>query len=309
MCIRDRRGGESEARRGGGEAEVDASSRESEGQRAKGTRQPLMSILSRIAEIEESEQPTVVVTVVRSSGSTPREPGARMIVHPDRSIEGTIGGGRIEETAIAEAMQALQDRRPRFLDFALTQELGMCCGGSTSIFLEVIGRAPRLVIFGAGHVGTALSRIAAHAGFVVHVADEREELLTAMRLAEARVLHSELDDPALPFAEDTFVMVTTHDHALDQALVEKVLKKPHRWIGVIGSRRKAELTRQRLRHKGFSEEEIARVRSPVGVAIGAETPEEIAVSILAELIAERRGMKLTRDDGELRAEQESKRAR
>jgi xanthine dehydrogenase accessory factor len=268
-----------------------------------------MSILARIAEVEESGRPAAVVTVVRSSGSTPREPGARMIVHPDGSIEGTIGGGRIEQEATEEARRAIEDGRPRFLDYALTQELGMCCGGSTSIFVEVIGRAPRLLIFGAGHVGTALAHLAAAAGFVVHVADEREELLTPARLAPARALHSDLDDPALPFFADTFVMVTTHDHALDQKLVEKVLKEQHRWLGLIGSRRKAELTRQRLAHKGFEEAAIARVRSPVGVAIGAETPEEIAVSIVAELIAERRGMKLSREDGALRAEPEMKRAR
>src|SRR5262245_11479378 len=135
-----------------------------------------MSILSRIAELEESGRPAVMVTVVRASGSTPREPGARMIVFPDRSIEGTIGGGKIEEAAIEEAMAAFGDGRPRFLDFTLTAQLGMCCGGATSLFIEVIGRAPRLLIFGAGHVGGALSRMAVAAGFVVHVADEREEL-------------------------------------------------------------------------------------------------------------------------------------
>lgn len=269
----------------------------------------MKSLLARIAELEESGKPAVVVTVVRASGSTPREAGARMIVHPDRSIEGTIGGGRIEQEATEEAVRALADGRPRFYDYALTQELGMCCGGTISLFLEVINRAPRLLIFGAGHVGAALTRMAAQAGFVVHVADEREELLNTTRLAEARALHSELDDPALPFGPDTFVMVTTHDHALDQKLVERALKQPHCWLGLIGSRRKAELTRQRLAHKGFGEAEIAKVRSPVGVAIGAETPEEIAVSILGELIAERRGLKLMRVEGELRAEQETKRAR
>jgi xanthine dehydrogenase accessory factor len=249
------------------------------------------SVLARLAEIEERGDKAAVVTVVRVSGSTPREPGARMIVHPDRSIEGTIGGGKIEEEAIGEAMRALEDGRPRFLDFALTQELGMCCGGSVSIFVEVLGRRPRLIIFGAGHVGTALAKMAAHAGFVVHVADERDDLLRPERLAEARALHLDLDDPALPFAPSTYVMVTTHDHALDQRIVEKVLKKPHRWIGLIGSRRKAELTRQRLEHKGFDKDDVRRVRWPVGIAIGAETPEEIAVAILGELIADHRGAK------------------
>jgi xanthine dehydrogenase accessory factor len=255
------------------------------------------SILKRIAEIEESGQSAAIVTVVKSSGSTPREPGARMIVHPDRTIEGTVGGGRVEEKAIEAALEALGDERPRFLEYALTQELGMCCGGSTALFVEVIKRAPRLIIYGAGHVGTALAKMAAHAGFIVHIADEREELLNAERLPEARALHNDLEDAALPFSPSVYVMVTTHDHALDQKLVERVLKKPHHWLGLIGSKRKAELTRQRLEHKGFDGKAIRSVRSPVGLAIGAETPEEIAVSILGELIADRRGALAARGEG------------
>jgi xanthine dehydrogenase accessory factor len=248
------------------------------------------SIFARIAEIESSGGRAALVTVVRATGSTPREPGARMLVHPDGAIEGTIGGGRIEQAAIEEARAAIQDLRPRYVEHKLTQELGMCCGGSIALFVEPIVGAPRLIVFGAGHVATALVRMAAQAGFVVHVADEREELLNAVRLPEARALHPDLDDPALPWSEGTFVMVTTHDHALDQQLVEKALKKPFRWLGLIGSRRKAHLTQERLRAKGFGEDQIAKVRSPVGIAIGAETPEEIAVSILGEMIARRREM-------------------
>ena len=250
------------------------------------------SIFGRIAEIERSGGSAALVTVVRATGSTPREPGARMLVHADGSIEGTIGGGRIEQTAIEEAQGAIADQRPRFIEHKLTQELGMCCGGSIALFVEPIIAAPRLIVFGAGHVGTALVRMAAQAGFVVHVADERDELLQPARLPEARALHPDLDDPALPWSEAAFVMVTTHDHALDQRLVEKALQKPFRWLGLIGSARKALLTRERLHAKGFSEALIERVRSPAGLAIGAETPEEIAISILAEMIARRRGLAL-----------------
>ncbi len=253
------------------------------------------SIFRRVAEIEAGGARAAVVTVVRATGSTPREPGARMLVHPDGSIEGTIGGGRIEQTAIEEALGAIEDQRPRFIEHKLTQELGMCCGGSIALFIEPVIAAPRLIVFGAGHVGTALTRMAAQAGFVVHVADEREELLSEARLPEARAIHPDLDDPGLPWSDEVFVMVTTHDHALDQRLVEKALKRPFRWLGMIGSRRKAHLTRERLRAKGFDEALIARVRSPVGVAIGAETPEEIAVSILGELIARRRGIALSEE--------------
>lgn len=251
-----------------------------------------MSLFRRIAEIEASGGRAALVTVVRASGSTPREPGARMLVMPDGAIQGTIGGGRIEQTAIEEALGALEDGRPRFVEHNLTQELGMCCGGSIALFVEILAGAPPLILFGAGHVGTALTRMAAQAGFQVHVADEREDLLTPSRLPEARALYPDLFDPALPFSEAAFVMVTTHDHALDQRLVEKALTKPFRWLGLIGSRRKAHLTRERLRAKGFTEDDIAKLRSPVGIAIGAETPEEIAVSILSEIVARRRGVDL-----------------
>jgi xanthine dehydrogenase accessory factor len=251
-----------------------------------------VSLLRRIAELEAEGALAAVVTIVRVAGSTPREAGARMIVHADGRIEGTIGGGRIELEAIDAAKAAIASETSRFMDYALTQELGMCCGGQLSLFIEPIERAPRLVIFGAGHVGVALAKAASDAGFAVHVVDERPELLTKERFPAARGLYDDLEDPKIPFSDRTFVMVTTHDHALDQRLVERALKKPNRWLGLIGSRRKAELTKKRLDQKGFSEREIASVRCPVGLAIAAETPAEIAVSILGELIAVRRGATL-----------------
>jgi len=251
------------------------------------------TLLARLAEIEASGTPAALVTVVTASGSTPRGPGARMIVHPDGAIEGTVGGGQVEASAHAAALEVLADGRPRFVEHALTAELGMCCGGRVGLFVERIAGAPVLLLFGGGHVGAALTRMATQAGFVVHVADEREQMLTEARLAPARALYDDVTDPALPFGPDTYVMIATHDHGLDQRLAERALGRPHRWVGVIGSRRKAELTRKRLVAKGFTEEQVAALRAPVGLAIGAETAEEIAVSILGELIAVRRGAPLS----------------
>lgn len=248
------------------------------------------SVLARAAELEASGLPVALVTVVRATGSTPRAPGARMIVYADGRIEGTIGGGKVELEAIAAAQEAIATEEPRFVEVQLTQQLGMCCGGQVAMFIEPLVRPPTLLIFGAGHVGAALCRSAAAAGFRVHVADERGELLTRERLPAATALHDDLEDPALPYGERAFVMVTTHDHALDQRIVERSLARPSAWLGLIGSRRKAELTRQRLERKDFTAEQIAHLRCPVGLAIGAETPEEIAVSILGELIAVRRGV-------------------
>ena len=248
----------------------------------------MSSILSRIAELETTGTACAVVTVVRVSGSTPRSAGAKMIVHKDGGIEGTIGGGKIEHRVIAAATETIESGRTNYLEFSLTNELGMCCGGKMAVFIEPMQVAPKLIIFGAGHVSAALSRMATHAGFTVHVVDERTEWLTAERFPEARQLHDENDSTEIPAGEDCYVMITTHDHALDQSLLEKRLRQAFRWIGVIGSQRKASMTYERLRHKGFDEELIQKVRIPVGLAISAETPEEIAVSILGELIAVRR---------------------
>lgn len=246
-------------------------------------------IFSRLAELETSGARVALVTVVKTSGSTPRAMGSRMIVHENGAIEGTVGGGRLEHEAIAHAQRVILGGVSKLIEVQLTQELGMCCGGHVSMFIEAVSPAPHLLIFGAGHVGQALARAAAAAGFVVHVADERDELMTPERFPEGTARHLDLEDPSLPWGEGCFVMVTTHDHGLDQRLVERALRKPHRWLGLIGSRRKAELTRQRLEAKGFSLAEATALRCPVGLAIGAETPEEIAISIMAELVATRRG--------------------
>ena len=248
----------------------------------------MSSILRRIAELETEGTSCAVVTVVRVSGSTPRSAGAKMIVFKDGAIEGTIGGGKIEHRIISAAKETIETTRTNYLEFSLTNELGMCCGGKMAVFIEPMQVAPKLVIFGAGHVSAALSRMATHAGFIVHIADERTEWLTPERFPEARQLHDENDAIDIPSGDDCYIMITTHDHALDQALLEKRLRQPFRWIGVIGSQRKASMTYQRLRNKGFEERLVESVRIPVGLAISAETPEEIAVSILGELIAVRR---------------------
>ncbi len=249
-------------------------------------------IFSRLAELEAKGARVALVTVVKTSGSTPRAMGSRMVVHESGAIEGTVGGGRLEHEAIAHAQRVIRGGVSKLIEVQLTQELGMCCGGHVSMFIEAISASPILVIFGAGHVGQALARAATAAGFQVHVVDERDELMGPERFPEQTARHLDLEDPALPWGEGSFVMVTTHDHGLDQRIVERALKKPHRWLGLIGSRRKAELTRQRLVAKGFSEAETLSVRCPVGLAIGAETPEEIAISVLAELVATRRGAPL-----------------
>lgn len=231
----------------------------------------------------------VLCTVVRSGGSAPQKPGARMAVLRDGTL-GTIGGGAVEHRVIAEARELLAGEGTRLLSLHLTRDLGMCCGGTMEIFLERVAPPPALFVFGAGHVARPLAALALQVGFAVHVVDEREEWLTAERFPGAR-LH--LEDPAafarkLPEDPGAFFVVTTHDHALDVATLLPLTGRKRRYLGMIGSQRKALTARARLEHRGVPAESYEDLRSPMGLSIGARTPEEIAVSVVAELIAVRR---------------------
>lgn len=231
-----------------------------------------------------------LATVVGASGSTPQVPGAKVLLHTDGSIVGTVGGGRIEQVVLDTLREVLADGRPRKIRHRLLQDLGMCCGGEMELFYEVVeGRSP-LVVFGAGHVGLALVRIAEAAGFAATVVDPREELNSAERFPNATRLVAEPSEtiPRLGLHEGTFVVITTHDHAIDEDTLARCLPLPHRYLGMIGSRRKVVRVYQRLRHKGVTAS-FAGVAAPVGLDLGALTPEEIAVSIVAEMIAVRRG--------------------
>jgi xanthine dehydrogenase accessory factor len=249
-----------------------------------------MLILERIATLRREQRDAVLVTVTAARGSTPRKAGARMLVFADGSAEGTIGGGKVEHQVRGLCAEVLASREARAVSYDLGDDLGMSCGGSMSFFLEPILTDPPLIIFGCGHVGTALCRLAKTLGFSIVAVDDLVQNANPTRLPEAtRIVNTY--DPAgladLPFGPETFVVIVTREHRYDQQLLELCLAHETRYVGVIGSRRKAETQRQRLMEKGLADA-IARVHCPIGLDIGAETPEEIAVSIAAELIAVRR---------------------
>jgi len=237
----------------------------------------------------------VLATVVESRGFTPRKSGARMLIAAGGEIFGTIGGGAIEREVRLEAARLLGSGGSALLRRHLTQELGMCCGGEMSIHLERIEARPALVVFGAGHVAKPLAAIAAGCGFDVTVVDARPEWATPERFPTAAL---EVRDPeafarGLEPRGDEFVVVATHDHALDQRVVQLLLARPLRFIGMIGSVPKQRKFALRLQARGFDAAAIARLRSPLGLPIGGDTPEEIAVSVVAELIAVRHGARPT----------------
>lgn len=252
-----------------------------------------MSLYADIAKLSEEGRAFVVATVTASHGSTPQKPGSKLVVLENGELRGTVGGGAIEKQIVDAALALLADatQDTRTIETHLTHDLGMCCGGRMTVFLEKHAASAKLFVFGAGHVGKELAALAANAGFDVTVVDERRELLTAERFpaVRRRVEPPEHVAKSLAGGSDTYCCVATHDHPLDQACVEALLRTPLKYLGVIGSRRKAERFRQRLEAAGFTKDELARFESPMGVDIGALTPQEIAVSIVARLIAVRRG--------------------
>ena len=249
-----------------------------------------MTLFATMARLADARTPFVEAIVVDVAGSTPRLAGARMVITAE-AADGTVGGGAFEHQVIGAARTLLADdtRQTETVAYHLVHDLGMCCGGRMTAFLNKTTPAPALWIYGAGHVGTALASAALAAGFAVTVLDERADWADATRFPGAvTVLDVDLETHPLP-APDVFTVVMTHSHPLDEALVRELAAQQRRFIGVIGSRRKWALFEKRLLSRGLTPDQLAQVESPVGVAIDAQTPAEIAISVLARLIQVRRG--------------------
>lgn len=232
----------------------------------------------------------VLATVVETRGFTPRKGGSHMLIAADETA-GTVGGGAIEQEVLEQARTLLRRGGSAMVRRHLTQELGMCCGGEMTVFLEVIEAPVELVVFGAGYIAKPLAAIAAGCGFEVTVVDERAEWATEERFPTATLRIGSPEDYARAWESDgsQYAVVVTHDHALDQRLVQQLLARPLRFLGMIGSIPKQRKFALRLKARGFPPEAIARLHTPLGIDIGAATPEEIAVSVVAQLIAVRRG--------------------
>lgn len=214
-----------------------------------------------------------------------------MLVYLDGSIVGTVGGGEFEYRVIAQAQEAIGSAIPRRYAVHLSRDLGMCCGGAMEAYIEPLQTQDHLVIYGAGHVGTATARLAHSLGFTITVVDDRDDWLDAARFPQGTVLHEA--EPrtvleALPWGDGAYHLIVTHSHQLDQDLLETILPRPMAWLGMIGSRAKVARFFTRLEAAGTDPALFRKLSSPVGLDIGAETPEEIAISILAEVVRFRR---------------------
>lgn len=258
-------------------------------------------LLAQAARCMESDIPVALVTVVGAQGSTPQRPGARMLVFADGTVDGTIGGGCVEAEMARRARLAIESGSPALTTYDLTPEQageeGLVCGGRMEVFIEPLKAAPDLAILGAGHVARPLCSLSAGAGFKVSVLDDREKYATAERFPEAeRVVVSGFESAGatLGLTPRSFVVVVTRGHRGDAAAIASCLGLRPRFLGLLGSKAKMVHVFENLVQRGFSSEDLMRVETPVGVEIGAETPEEIAVSIVARLIAVRRGIGVDR---------------
>lgn len=234
--------------------------------------------------------------MIARSGSAPQVVGARLLLREDGVQVGTVGGGAIEEQVLDACRACLRDGSPRVVKAHLVRDLGMCCGGAMEVFVEYLAPEARLVLVGAGHVAQAVAPVAAGVGFRVVVVDDREELLGHPAFAGAERHARDVDelDLAVPdLGERDYVVVLTRDHARDERALAHLVRRPHRYLGMIGSVRKVHAIVARVLRReqelGRSVPDLSRVRAPVGIALGGRTPAEIAISIVAELLADRHG--------------------
>lgn len=256
----------------------------------------IMNIFEKIVELRQKNIPTALVTVIKTSGSVPREVGAKMIVQFDGQIHGTIGGSSVEALVIKEAQEAIQSGQPKTVTHTLSDEAhhdtGMVCGGLMDFFIEPIQVIERVYVFGGGHVGFYVASLAKKVGFDYIVVDDRAEFASAERFPDASKLV--VADPGtvakdLGLTDKDYVVIVTRGHKDDYSVLRAVILKPARYIGMIGSSTKRKKIYHKLRTSdGISEDLLNKIHSPIGIDIGSETPEEIAVSIVAELIKVRR---------------------
>jgi xanthine dehydrogenase accessory factor len=251
-----------------------------------------LELYEEMVRLTRLGEPFVLATVVAGCGSSPRKAGARMLVRNNGSLLGSVGGGRVEEDSVKAALMALTDATPRLLDFALTPENGFACGGSMTVFIEPQGRRPLLVMVGGGHVGRAVTSLAHGCDFRVMVVDERPECATEALLPGAdRIICMPVQEAfaGLQLGPKDSVVIATPGHLSDFHAVRGCLATGAGFIGLLGSRGKRETLMKTLEEEGFDANQRDRIVTPVGLDIGARTPEEIAVSIVGQLIAVGRG--------------------
>jgi xanthine dehydrogenase accessory factor len=259
-------------------------------------------VFSAVVEALDRGEPAALATIVSTQGSTPQRVGAKMLVFADGGTVGTIGGGCYESDAIGKARAAIGNRRPQLVHYELSDDIaqdnGLVCGGRMDVYIEPIEPSPELYVIGAGHIGFHLAHLAQRVGFHVHVVDDREKYANRDRFPDAAEVAAEPIAGWLqrtPLPAHAYAVIVTRGHTNDLDALRMLAARELRYLGLIGSRAKIARIFETLRAEGMTADALARVHAPIGLDIGAITPQEIAVSILAELIAVTHGKVPTRD--------------
>jgi xanthine dehydrogenase accessory factor len=250
------------------------------------------NIFAKILELERTGQPAALCIVTATSGSSPRKAGAKLLVTADRKIYGTVGGGAIELEVIEQAMEVIQNGQPAVFSFNLANDLAMHCGGKMDVYIEPMLPALELIIFGAGHIGAFLAKIAPDFGFRVTLVDPREEISMPLIQKGYTVIQDDFVEAArkLKTNQSSCLLAVSPKHTYDHEITAILGQKEFLYLGMIGSSNKVAQAKKYFRENNLlSEEQIARIDMPVGIRFNAETPQEIALSILAKLIDVKNG--------------------
>jgi len=254
-----------------------------------------MDIYEEVVRLRGLGQKCALATIVEVRGSIPSYETAKLLVREDGSMTGTIGGGCVEAEVWNAAREVIETEKPRHLTFNLGQDAaydnGLICGGQLDVFVEPVLPVPHAFIFGAGHISKSLAKVAAIAGFAPVVVDDRESFANPERFPEAEAVHAaEYEEifPSLPINETSYLVVVTRGHRDDMRVLKLAIGTPARYIAMIGSKRKVLNVVRELEKEGIPRASFERVFAPMGLDIGAVSPEEIAISVVAEMIALRR---------------------
>lgn len=254
-----------------------------------------MDVYEELVELRNSGQKCAVATIVEVTGSIPSFQSAKMLIRQDGTMVGTIGGGCTEAEVWQAAMDVIESERPRLLEFNLGQDAaydnGLICGGQLNVYVEPVLPVANALIFGAGHISKSLSKIATLAGFRATVVDNRDSYANRNRFPEAaEVLADEYEDvfERLRADNSTYAIIVTRGHKDDMRVLRWAVEQPLRYIGMIGSKRKTLEVVKHLGKEGVAIDKLSRIHAPMGLDIGAVTPEEIAIAVVAEMIQRRR---------------------
>jgi xanthine dehydrogenase accessory factor len=255
-----------------------------------------MDLFEEIVRMRKAGQRGALATIVHTNGSIPSYESSRMLVREDGTIAGTIGGGCVEADVWAAAKEVMAKESPRKMVFQLNNEAtydsGLICGGTLEVFVEPILPQPVAYIFGGGHISTALAKSASAAGFAIVVIDDREQFANQERFPMAQELFTSYEDAFAKIQPNasSYIVIVTRGHRDDMRVLAWAVRTEARYVGMIGSKRKVLSVYQALEKEGYTPEEFSRVYAPMGLEIGALSPEEIAISITAELVAVRRNV-------------------